>query len=302
MKTNALTVLVIGATGQQGGAVARSLLQKGHRVKALTRHPDSQGAQELKKLGADVVMGDLMERSTVERACQGVSAMFSVGTFIEQGVGAEIRQGKTAVDVAKAVGLQHLLYTSVAGANQQTGISFFDCKNEIEQYIMSQNVPYTIIAPTFFMQNLTNEQMFLPGLREGKLSIAVSAKRTIQCIDVTNIGQFATMVFEQRSDFLSQRIELASDELTPVQMASTLSRICGRKIEYAQMPIDKVRAMNADMATMFEWFERVGHNVNINDLRGEYPEARWHSFEQWAQAQNWKALLGAGERATAGSR
>ena len=113
------SVLVTGATGQQGGAVARALLSKGHRVKALIRKPDSDAARRLMSAGADLVKGDLGDRASVLKAASGVDTVFLMGDSIEAGVEEETRQGIIAAEAAKDAGVGHLVYSSVADANNQ---------------------------------------------------------------------------------------------------------------------------------------------------------------------------------------
>src|ERR687898_335825 len=98
-------ILVSGATGQQGGAVARSLLGRGFGVRALTRNPEKPEARELAGLGAEVASGDLEDRSSIERVLDGVHGVFSVQQFWESGVEGETRQGMKLTDAAKAAGV-----------------------------------------------------------------------------------------------------------------------------------------------------------------------------------------------------
>lgn len=102
MKKDRMKVLVIGATGKQGGHVARLLLSKGHGVCAFTRKPDSPAARDLSEFGAQIITGDLTDRASLERAFEGVDAVFSMTTSIEAGVEAEIKQGFTVADAVKA--------------------------------------------------------------------------------------------------------------------------------------------------------------------------------------------------------
>src|SRR3954463_16812025 len=126
-------VLVTGATGKQGGAVTRELLRKGHRVRALTRKATGAAAQELARLGAEVVTGDLEDRSSVDAAMRGVDAGFAAGTPFEGGPESETRQGIHVADAAKAAGV-YLVYSSVANADRKTGIPHFDSKAEVEKH------------------------------------------------------------------------------------------------------------------------------------------------------------------------
>ena len=116
-------IAVTGATGQQGGAVARQLLAEGWRVRALTRDVNKPAAQELKALGAEVVAGDLDNGAELEAAFKGAYGVFSVQNFWLPNVGfeGEIKQGKAVAAAAKAAGVQHLVYSSVGAAHRGLG-------------------------------------------------------------------------------------------------------------------------------------------------------------------------------------
>src|SRR5581483_4101729 len=116
-----LDILVTGATGTQGGAVARLLVKRGHRVRALTRDVASKAAQALAALGVELAQGNLEDRASVDRALAGMAAMFSVATPYERGPEAETRQSILAADAAAAAGAW-LVYSSVANADRRPGV------------------------------------------------------------------------------------------------------------------------------------------------------------------------------------
>lgn len=284
-----LSVLVTGATGKQGGQVARLLLRKGHQVHAFTRKADSPAAKALAKAGAKVVTGDLTDRPAVEREVEGVDAVFAMSTPFEAGMEAETKQGITVADAAKAKG-RYLVYTSVGGANRNTGIPHFDSKFKVEQHIGKIGVDAAIVAPVYFMENA-----FVFGkqeLKEGVYATALRPDRKLAQIALDDLAGFAVLALENKARFAGKRIDIASDDLTGAQAAEILSRAMGQPLKYFQVPIEKIRAMSDDMAKMYEWFERVGYSVDTATLRREYPEVGWHTYESWAKKQDWKAILG----------
>jgi uncharacterized protein YbjT (DUF2867 family) len=126
------SILVCGATGKQGGAVARSLLERGFRVCALTRDPQKPEAQALAEQGAEVVQGDMENRSAVDQVLvEGVYGVLSVQSFWETGYDGEVQQGKTVADAARAASVDHFVYSSVGSAHRKTGIPHFESKWEI---------------------------------------------------------------------------------------------------------------------------------------------------------------------------
>ncbi len=161
-------ILVTGATGQQGGTLAKLLLQKNHKVYALVRNIQSPAAQELKKEGANLVKGDLNNLDSLEQAVNGVDSIFLMGTPLEDGIEGETRRGKMMADIAKEKNVKHLVYSSVTNADRNTGIPHFESKYKVEKHIQNLGIPYTIIGPTFFMENLLT--YLKPGLEQGQLA------------------------------------------------------------------------------------------------------------------------------------
>src|SRR5882724_2443947 len=148
----ALIVVVTGSTGKQGGAVARSLLERGHEVRAVTRDLNSSQAKSLAKAGATLVAASLEDTAAITKALEGATSLFAM-TTPSGGTDAEIRQGVAAADAAKAAGV-HLVFTSVGSANRRTGIPHFDSKYEVEKHIAKIGARATILAPVFFMENI----------------------------------------------------------------------------------------------------------------------------------------------------
>jgi uncharacterized protein YbjT (DUF2867 family) len=284
-----LAVLVIGATGKQGGAVTRLLRQKGHRVRALTRKPSSPPAEALAALGVELAAGDLDDRASIDRAVAGMDAVFSVGTPFGVGTEGETRHGIVAADAAKAAGA-YLVYSSVGNADRHTGIPHFESKLAVEEHIRSIGVEAAIIAPVAFMENIL---FGLPQLRQGVYASPLEPKRPLQQIAVSDIGAAAVAVLENRARHAGKRYDLAGDELNGEQTVAILSKVTGRPFTYVRVPMEAVRArMGEDGAKMYEWFEAVGYSADRAALRRELPEVPWVSFEAWARGQDWKALLG----------
>jgi uncharacterized protein YbjT (DUF2867 family) len=278
MVANQRTILVTGATGQQGGSLARLLFQKKHKVYALTRNAQSSSAQDLRNRGANIVKGDLDDSDSLEHAIKDVESVFLMGTPFEDGTGGEIRRGKLMTDIAKKNGIQHLVYSSVANADKNTGIPHFESKYKVEQHIKNLGIPHTIIGPTFFMENLLG-----PGLEQGQLALPLSPSTTLQQSALQNIAEFSALVLERRKPFLGKRIDIASDEVTGEQATNILSNMLGYKIRYVPVPLEQVYQGNEDMARMYEWYEKVGTGIDISALHQEYPEVKWLTFGDWAK-------------------
>src|SRR5258706_1273921 len=148
-----LVVVVTGGTGKQGGAVVKSLLERGHQVRAVTRNPESAKARELADAGVALVRASLEDTAALTKALEGATSLFAMTTPFEAGIEAEARQGISAADAAKAAGA-HLVFTSVGSANRRTGVPHFDSKYEVEKHIARIGVRASILGPAYFMENL----------------------------------------------------------------------------------------------------------------------------------------------------
>jgi uncharacterized protein YbjT (DUF2867 family) len=284
--TQKLTVVVLGSTGKQGGAVARGLLERGHQVRAVTRDPNSKQAKLLANAGATLVAASFEDTAAIVKALEGATSLFAM-TTPSGGTDAEIRQGIAAADAAKAAGV-HLVFTSVGSANRQTGVPHFDSKYEVEKHIAKVGARATILAPVAFMENL---YFIKEQLAKGIYASALSPTRTLAQVAVPDIGAVALRVLEEPARFTGKRFDLAGDELTGNDAMSILSRVTGRSFSYYQVPLDVVRQrMGEDAVKMYEWFDRVGFAVDRAALRREFPDVTFHDFESWAKTQDWSAL------------
>jgi uncharacterized protein YbjT (DUF2867 family) len=281
-----LTVVVTGATGKQGGSVARGLLGRGHKVRAVTRDPNSSQAKSLASAGAELITASLEDTAALVKALKGATSLFAM-TVPSKDQNREEQQGRSAADAAKVAGV-HLVFTSVGSANQHTGVPHFDSKYEVEKYIGKVGVRATILAPVAFMENLyfAKEQ-----LAKGIFASALPPTRAHAQIAVEDIGAVAVRVLEDASRFTAKRFDLAGDELTGNDAMAILSRVTGHPLSYYQIPLDVVRQrMGEDAVKMYEWFDRVGFAVDRVALKREFPDVKFHDFESWAKAQDWSAL------------
>jgi uncharacterized protein YbjT (DUF2867 family) len=275
-------ILVTGATGQQGGAVAKALLAKGQRVRVLTRNPDK--AVQLAKAGAEVVKGDLTESSDLLSALQGVHGVFAMSTPFEAGMDAEVRQGIMMADAAKQAGVAHYVYTSVGSAHRNTGIPHFDSKWQVEQHIRAIGLPATILRPVWFMENFTT---FAKPTAEGVLSLPIKPDRKLAMVAVNDIGAFGAAAFLHPQDFLGQAIDLAGDELTMVETAQLLAQASGRRIQFQEFPADQAEsAMGYDLAVMFKWFNEVGYAIDVGALQEQF-QIPLTTFREWILTIDW---------------
>lgn len=279
-------VLVSGATGQQGGAIAGELLDAGWRVRAMTRKPGSEAAQALARRGAEVVQADLDDDASVRRALEGAWGALAVQNTWEAGVEGEEDQGKRFAKSARGAGIHHLLYQSVGSAHRGTGIPHFENKWRVEQTIRELGFPsWTVIRPVFFMENLLSP-WFKPYIDQGTLAIGMKPATRLQMIAVQDIGKYGLRAFERHAELNERAIDIAGDELTGPEAAAILSDVTGRPITFQSVPIDEVRKGSEEFAAMLEWFDAVGYDADIDGMAKEFG-VRPTRFREWAAAQRW---------------
>jgi uncharacterized protein YbjT (DUF2867 family) len=286
MKKGEDLILITGATGQQGGAVARELLGRGHNVRAMTRKPDSDNARALADIGATVIQGDLDDAASLERALEGAWGAFAIQNTWEAGVEGEEEQGKRFAEIAKKGGVEHYVYSSVASAQRQTGIPHFDNKWRVENRVRELGFPsYTVIRPVFFMENLSSP-WFKPAIDEGKLTVGIRPDTSLQMIAVADIGKYGALAFDKHEELNGREIDLAGDAHTMPETAEILSRATGRPVTFEPTPIEDVRQFSADFASMLEWFDSVGYDADIEGRASELG-VQPQSLEDWAATSNW---------------
>lgn len=293
--TSTPTIVVTGATGQQGGAVVKSLARAFH-VKAVTRDPKKPEAQALTKLGVEVVGADLLDRASLERAFAGAHGVFAVTNFWDGmasgkplGADGEVKQGKNLVDAARAAKVAHLVFTSVGtGFAYPSKVPHVVSKQEVERYLLDAQVPATVLRPAFFMENFNSPYMdFGAKAREGRLEIPIRAHQRLQMVSTPDIGAFAALAFERRSDFVGAAFDLAGDALTPLEMAAAFSRVMGKPVQSVadEKAIPSIRAFSPEFAAMWEAFDSLGGDAFVPGLRALHPALE--GFEAFLRRTGW---------------
>jgi uncharacterized protein YbjT (DUF2867 family) len=288
MTKNRDIILVTGATGNQGGAIAHQLLSRGYRVRALTRNPQSDPSKTLAARGAEVVKGDFDDPESLERALQGVWGAYSVQNTWTVGVVKEEEYGKRFAEIARRMNIGHFVYSSVGSAHRNTGIPHFDNKWRIEERIRSLGfASYTILRPAWFMENF-DSPWFKPALvEEGKLKIALKPDTVLQMNAVEDIGKFGLLAFENHQELNGSAIDFAGDQRTMPETAKILGKAMGREIRFERTPMEEVRKWSEDFAIMLEWFDNVGYCADIDALEKEH-HIDFIKLSEWAKKIDWK--------------
>lgn len=277
------TILVTGATGQQGGAVIRSLSTRGWKLRALVRDPAKPAAQHLAKNNVELIQGNLYTTASLEKALDGVYGVFSVMTPAD-GMAGEIMQGKLLADAAQKAKVEHFVYSSVGGAERESGIPHFESKWQVEKHIRALGLPATIIRPVFFMDNFNRFGASIK--QQNKLLYPMHPHTRLQLIATENIGSFAAIAFEQPAGFIGKALEIAGDELSMAEIAETFSRVMKRTIEFVEQPMEQLVQSSPENALMMEWFNTQGYQAVIPALRALYPPLL--TLEAWLRGSGWQ--------------
>ncbi|GHO72642.1 hypothetical protein KSD_04130 [Ktedonobacter sp. SOSP1-85] len=274
-------LLVTGATGRQGGAVAKHLLAAGWYVRALTRDQNSPAARALQRLGAEVIQGDNDNRASLRAAMKSAYGVFSVqfASYAD-----EVRQGKNVAEVAQEVSVQHFVYASTAGAPDQARLRPFS-KWDVEQHIQALELPTTILRPTAFMDYIIGPTF---GVPRGTFTSSFDPDVAVQLIAVDDIGALVALAFEHPKFSIGKTLEIAGDALTPPQIAAAISCTIGRTLPSVNIPMETLRQQNADAALAYDFVNRGGYRADISTLRKLHPGLK--DFATWLEKEG-KAKL-----------
>ncbi|MCK4207161.1 NmrA/HSCARG family protein [Brucella pituitosa] len=244
-------ILIFGATGRQGGSVAKALLKAGWPVRALVQDSSKVTSLQLRNAGVELMQGSFEETDAIRSAMKGVYGVFSV---LPANLAAEdeVRYGISVADIAAEIGINHFVYSSGASVgNELTGVPRFDAKPRIEAHVRQLDMTTTIIRPMIFMEMLVRPGF---GLDEGRLVSLIQLDHSIQLTAVEDVGKFVAAVFADKPSFGGRILKIASDRLTGRELEVALSEAAGHPITYERFP-DDVLAANADLAHMAKSLE-----------------------------------------------
>ena len=280
------TVLVVGATGNQGGVIIDHIL-KAHddvAVRGLTREPDSEAARALVDRGVDVREGDLNDRKTLRPAVDGVDAVIIVTNIWTAGFEKAVRQGKNIADVAADGGVDHIIFSGAGYHDRDLDIAALEPAGEIERYIRSLDVPATFLRPVWFMHNL--EPAFEDVLN-GTLALPIAEDVALQMVDVDDVGRTIARILDDPEEFAGEGFDLAGDEHTFEEMARILSEVTDVDVQPVTIPNEEARKeMGEAMAELFQWFNERGYQVDIERLEQRFG-FEFTSFREYLENNGW---------------
>lgn len=208
----AKNILVIGATGKQGYAVVQQLLDEGWNVRALTRNANNEKLRALNHTNLEIFEGDLSNKDSLVAAMNGQYGVYSVQPIIKDDVEEELRQGKLIIETAEQQNVDYVVYSTAGGVNRNRTGPHFEALAEIENTLAASTLDYTIIKPSFFMDNFLR----ITTVEEGKIYIPefIAPDIKFAMISTDDIAKIAANIFKSAPQFNRQAIEIASDELS----------------------------------------------------------------------------------------
>jgi uncharacterized protein YbjT (DUF2867 family) len=297
-------IAVVGATGAQGGGLARAILADaggGFAVRALTRNAASDKARELATLGAEVVEVDIRDEAGLTKAFEGAYGVFLVTNFWEHGSPEQEKQdAATMARAAKAAGVSHVIWSTLEDTREHFPLDddrmptlmgsykvpHFDAKAEADQFFLDAGVPTTLLRTTFFWENLLTMMAPQRGA-DGKLTLALAmGDSELAGVAAEDIGKTAYGIFKRGTELVGRTVSIAGEHLTGAEIAAVMSKVLGEEVAYVPVPFDAMRAQPwpgaVEAGNMFQFYAEVPQFVAARDLdvvRGLNPDLL--TFEQW---------------------
>lgn len=269
-------IVVTGATGLQGGAVTRHLLKDGWHVRGLTRNAASKQARALAALGAEVVQGDMSEAASLRPHFKGAYGVYSVQNPFIGGPQQEVRQGKNVADVAKEIGVQHLVYGSAGIGRKGTGIPSWETKLHIEDHMKALELPLTILRPMAFMELMTNKKFFPAVAAWHVMPNLMGSTRSVGWLCTDDLGAIVARAFADPDRFVGKDLELTSDVQSLDECRSIYREVMGRNPRRVPMPVwvfKRFGFAGRDLTTMWRWLRTAAIDLDTAPTRAIHPDA-----------------------------
>lgn len=300
------TIAVLGATGSQGGGLARAILNdptSGFAVRALTRDVKSAKAQELAKQGAEVVHADVDDPGSLAKAFKDAHGAFCVTFYWEHGSPEkEHAEAKSLAVAAKQAGVQHVIWSTLEDTRKYVPLSdnrmptlmgkykvpHLDSKGESDHEFSDLGLPVTFLLTCFYWDNLIKFGMGPKKGPDGKLALTLPmADKKLAGIAAEDIGKCALSIFKKGSTYIGKTVGIAGEHLTGAQMAAALTKGLGQEVRYTPIPPAVYRSLGFpgadDLGNMFQFFADFQTEFcaarDLGVSRSLNPSLR--TFEQW---------------------
>jgi uncharacterized protein YbjT (DUF2867 family) len=288
MDTQAVgTIAVFGGTGKQGGSVIDALLSRGAHVRALVRNPESDRAQALAARGVELARVGIDDAASLSAALRGVDAFFFMTTpegHTLADIEGETRQGIALADAAVMAAVPHVVFSSVGGAERNSGVPHFESKRRVEEHLEKSGLRVTVVRPVAFMDNFTGMG---PSVENGELVLRWPLPDDIrlQLVSVRDIGRISASFLLGAAEAPGGAIEIAGDELTGSEIAAAFGEHAGLPARYEALPL-QVLGDDADAQAMFRWFAGTpAYQADLGAVKAIEPSA-W-DLRSWLRSGGW---------------
>jgi len=285
-------IAVVGATGSQGGSVARFLKNSGkYRVRGLTRNTDSDAAQKLQAEGIELVVADLTNKESLVNAFSGCYGVFGVTNYWEAPDKPEIelQQGHNIADAAKQAGIKHVVFSSLEDCEKLSGgkykVAHFDGKARIAEYMKSIGLSVTEVRLAFYMDNFQTNMHPKDENGTWVFSLPMGNKR-MAMVAVQDIGGIVLYTFDHPNESIGKVYGVAGDALTGEEIAQQFTQVTGKPAIYRDIPVEVFKKFPfpgaAELGNMFQFYQDSATKVNdVPHCKQIYPQLK--SFKDWLQ-------------------
>jgi uncharacterized protein YbjT (DUF2867 family) len=297
-------IAVVGATGAQGGGLVRAILADGEfAARAITRQPDSEKAQALRELGAEVVQADLDDEASLERAFAGAHGAFCVTNFWEHfSPEKEGEQARNMANAAKAAGVQHVIWSTLEDTrqwvpldddrmptlNEKWKVPHYDGKGDADHYFTESGVPVTLLQTSFYWENMIYFGMGPQRGEDGALAITFPiGDSRLPGMAAEDIGKVALAIFKAGDAHVGKTVAIAGEHLSGAEMAAALTDAFGEPVGFNAVSPEAYRGFGfpgaEDLGNMFqvtsEFESEYAGKRDLDATRKLNPELK--SFRSW---------------------
>jgi uncharacterized protein YbjT (DUF2867 family) len=267
-------VAVVGATGRQGSAVVRHLLDEGWRVRALTRDPSSAASRALRDRGAEVHRVDAEDVHSLRRAFEGAHGVFNVQNPMTSSLEAEVRQGRHVADAAAEAGVGHVVYGAAGVGEAMTGIGSWDSKITVAEHFRAVGLPLTVLRPMAFMELMTDKGYYPAVSVWHLMPKLMGSARPVGWLCTDDLGAVVARVFAEPQRWSGRSLSLAADVESIDQCRAIWHEVTGRSPRGFPMPVWLFeRFVGTDLTTMWRWLRSAQFDISTEDVREILPEA-----------------------------
>ncbi len=275
-------IAIIGATGAQGGGLARAIAADKHgpfTARAITRRTDSDKAKALADLGVEVVAGDADHPSSLDKAFHGAYGAFCVTNFWEHmSVDREGEQATAMARASKKAGLQHVIWSTLEDTREVLPLSdprmpvlhgkynvpHFDSKGQMDGVFLREGAPTSFIRVAFYWDNFIHFGMGPRVGEDGQLTLALPlGGARLPGVSVEDVGKCAYGVFKRGTGAVGQHFGIAGEWLTGAEMAAKMGRAIGRDVRFFDVPFDTFRGLG------FPGAEDTGNMFQVQAIMGD---------------------------------